>query len=101
MCRKRRAFRAGHRHLAWPCCCPEQTLGSPRVAVETCLGTPGPDRSVATEVNKTQFGFSSPLGRNTINYNSCCHTSAVKVRYSHRSMSLDHVLRIIFFTIAQ
>lgn len=56
MSKKRQASRAGHHHLAWPCCCPEQTLGSPQVAVEICLGTPGPDRSEATEENKTQFG---------------------------------------------
>lgn len=55
MSKKRQAFRAAHHHLAWPCCCPEQTPGFPQVAVEICLGTPGPDRSVATEENKTHL----------------------------------------------
>lgn len=52
MSKKQQTFRAGHRHLALSCCCPEQTLGSPQVAVEICLGTPGPDRFVATKGNK-------------------------------------------------
>lgn len=90
MWKKRQAFRAGRHHLAWPCCCPEQTLVSPQVAVEICLGTPGPDRSVATEENKTQFGINiSWEGKKQLSYNNKWRKSL--------ALTLQRVFQNVFF----